>query len=242
MSDVLVQLEDLWKIYSVGPEDVLALRGVNVTIHKGEYIAIMGQSGSGKSTMMNIIGCLDRPTKGLYRLSGKDISHLTDDELSAIRNEQIGFVFQSFNLIPWLSVIENIEVPLFYQGIARRERHPRSRALAEQVGLGDRTHHKPEELSGGQQQRVAIARAMANESLILLADEPTGNLDSETTKEILEIFDQLHHLGKTIIIVTHEHDVSARAQRVLFLKDGLVEYDIPNEKYEKPKIKTNSKI
>ncbi len=237
MSDVIVQLEDLWKIYNVGPEDVPALRGVNVKINQGEYLAIMGHSGSGKSTMMNILGCLDRPTKGTFKLGGQDISHLNDNELSAVRNERIGFVFQSFNLIPWLSVVENIEVPLFYQGISRKERHPRSRALAEQVGLGQRIRHRPRELSGGQQQRVAIARALANESLILLADEPTGNLDSNTTNEILEIFDQLHATGKTIIMVTHEHDVAARAQRVLYLKDGLVEYDLPNEKYEKPKEK-----
>ncbi len=224
----LVNFEALWKVYTVGPEGVPALCGIDLRIPEGQYIAIMGHSGSGKSTMLNILGCLDRPTKGRYQLHGQDVSHLSDDELSTVRNERIGFIFQSFNLIPWLTVVENIEVPLFYQGIPRSERHPRSLELAELVGLGDRVKHRPQELSGGQQQRVAIARAMSNDAQILLADEPTGNLDSNTTAEILDLFDNLHQRGKTIIMVTHEHDVSARAQRVIYLKDGAVEYDTPN--------------
>ena len=228
VSEPLVKLEDLWKVYTVGPESVPALRDINLSIQDGEYIAIMGHSGSGKSTMLNLLGGLDKPTKGRYLLYGQDISHLNDDELSTVRNERIGFVFQSFNLIPWLSVVENIEVPLFYQGIPRHHRRPRSMELAELVGLGDRTKHRPQQLSGGQQQRVAIARALANNAKILLADEPTGNLDSHTTGEILGLLDELHSQGKTIIVVTHEHDISARAERVIYLKDGKVEYDVPN--------------
>ena len=228
VSEPLIKLEDLWKVYNVGPENVPALCDINLSITDGEYIAIMGHSGSGKSTMLNILGGLDKPTKGRYLLHGQDISHLNDNELSAVRNEHIGFVFQSFNLIPWLSVLENIEVPLFYQGIPRSQRRPRSIELAELVGLGDRTKHRPQQLSGGQQQRVAIARALSNNANILLADEPTGNLDSHTTSEIFGLLDDLHSQGKTIIVVTHEHDISARADRVIYLEDGKVEYDIPN--------------
>lgn len=224
----MVHLEDLWKVYSVGTTDVPALRGISLHIQEGEYLAIMGHSGSGKSTMLNLLGCLDRPTRGKYLLCGEDISSFDDNQLSTIRNERIGFVFQSFNLIPWLTVVENIEVPLFYQGIPRRQRHPRSRALAELVGLGDRLDHRPAELSGGQQQRVAIARALSNDARVLLADEPTGNLDSHTADEILALLDRLHDEGKTIIIVTHEFDVAARTQRTIYLRDGAVEYDVPN--------------
>ena len=224
----LVKLENLSKVYTVGPENVSALRDINLEIADGEYIAIMGHSGSGKSTMLNILGGLDKPTEGRYLLYGQDISHLSDNELSTVRNERIGFVFQSFNLIPWLSVLENIEVPLFYQGIPRHHRRPRSIEIAGLVGLGDRTKHRPQQLSGGQQQRVAIARALSNNAKILLADEPTGNLDSHTTGEIFGLLDDLHSQGKTIIMVTHEHDISARAERVIYLQDGKVEYDIPN--------------
>ncbi len=224
----LVHFEDLWKVYNIGPVDVPALREVDLRIDDGEYVAIMGHSGSGKSTMLNVLGCLDRPTRGQYWLCGEDVSEMSDDELSSVRSQRIGFVFQSFNLIPWLTVLGNIEVPLFYQGVPRHQRHPRSRELAESVGLGDRMKHHPMELSGGEQQRVAIARAMANDCRILLADEPTGNLDSHTTGEILGIIDNLHQRGKTIIIVTHEHDVSARAQRVIHLSDGRIDYDMPN--------------
>jgi putative ABC transport system ATP-binding protein len=225
---VLVHLEGLWKIYLVGPAGVPALRGVNLTIDSGEFVAIMGQSGSGKSTMLNLLGCLDRPTRGCYRLGGEDVSTMTDSELSEVRNTKIGFIFQSFNLIPQLSIVENIEVPLFYQGLPRSLRHPRSRELADLVGLGDRMHHRPSELSGGQQQRVAIGRALANDPLVLLADEPTGNLDTHTAGEILEIFDDLHARGKTIIMVTHEDHVAAHAERTVQLRDGQVESDTYN--------------
>jgi len=188
----LVHFEDLWKVYNIGPVDVPALRGVDLRIDDGEYVAIMGHSGSGKSTMLNVLGCLDRPTRGKYWLCGEDVSKMSDDELSSVRNQRIGFVFQSFNLVPWLTVLGNIEVPLFYQGIPRHQRHPRSRELAESVGLGKRMKHRPTELSGGEQQRVAIARAMANDSSIILADEPTGNLDSKTSLDIMDLFDDIH--------------------------------------------------
>ena len=223
----LLCLENLTKIYPVGP-GVAALQSVSLQIEQGQYVAIMGHSGSGKSTMLNVLGCLDRPTAGHYRLSGQDVSVMTDDELSEIRNRRIGFIFQSFNLIPWLSVLGNIEVPLFYQGLPRHTRHPRSRELAELVGLGDRMTHRPQELSGGQQQRVAIARALANNPLLLLADEPTGNLDTVTSLEILELIDQLHGGGMTIIVVTHESEIARRAARVIVLRDGRVESDTPS--------------
>lgn len=222
--EALVRLENVAKVYDVGP-GVRALDGVDLEIQAGEYVAIMGHSGSGKSTMLNLLGCLDKPTSGTYSLGGQDVSIMSDDELSEIRNRRIGFVFQSFNLIPWLSLIENIEVPLFYQGVPRRERHPRSRALAELVGLGSRLDHRPQELSGGQQQRVAIARALANKPIILLADEPTGNLDSGTTAEILGLLNDLNSQGMTIIVVTHESEVAGRCQRIITLRDGKVESD-----------------
>jgi len=225
----LVSIEDLWKIYPVGPEGVVALRGVSLSIHEGEYVAIMGHSGSGKSTLLNLLGCLDRPTRGRYLLGGEDVSAMSDDQLSEIRNLRIGFVFQSFNLIPWMNIVENIEVPLFYQGMARSDRHPRSRELAELVGLGDRLDHRPTELSGGQQQRVAIARSMANDPLILLADEPTGNLDSRTSDEILQLMELLHQQGKTIVVVTHETHIADRCQRVVELTDGRITSDRQND-------------
>ncbi len=221
----LVRLDQVWKIYDVGPAGVAALRDVTLSIAAGEYVAIMGHSGSGKSTMLNLLGCLDRPSRGEYWLGDDEVSTLDDAQLSELRNLRIGFVFQSFNLIQGINVLGNIEVPLFYRGVRRRHRHPRSRELAELVGLGDRTEHLPRELSGGQQQRVAIARSLANDPLILLADEPTGNLDSQTTEEILSLFDELHKRGRTIIMVTHEDDVAARAQRVLWLADGQVVSD-----------------
>jgi len=225
----LISLEGLWKIYQVGPEAVAALRDVTLEVADGEYVAIMGHSGSGKSTMLNVLGCLDKPTRGRYRLGGQDVSAMHDDELSDIRNRRIGFVFQSFNLIPWLSVIQNIEVPLFYQGMARRQRHPRSQELAELVGLGDRMHHRPSELSGGQQQRVAIARSLANDPLVLLADEPTGNLDTQTSEEILGLLGDLQERGMAIIVVTHEQHVAARTQRTISLRDGRIESDTKNQ-------------
>ena len=221
----LVRLDNLWKVYHVGGTAVPALRGVSLTLRQGEYVAIMGASGSGKSTMLNLLGCLDRPTRGHYWLGGEDVSTLTDNQLSDVRNERIGFVFQSFNLIQQLTILQNIEVPLFYQGLPRHLRHPRSRALAEMVGLGDRANHRPRELSGGQQQRVAIARALANDPLVLLADEPTGNLDTATSDDILALFDNLHQRGRTVILVTHEDHVAAHTQRVIRLRDGKVESD-----------------
>ena len=221
----LVRLEQVWKVYDTGATKVNALREIELRIDEGQYIAIMGHSGSGKSTMLNLLGCLDKPTSGRYWLGGDDVSRYTDAQLSDVRNRSVGFVFQSFNLLPRVSVIGNIEVPLFYAGMRRPQRHPRSRELAAMVGLGDRMDHVPHELSGGECQRVAIARALANDPLILLADEPTGNLDSATSREILDIFDELHARGCTIIMVTHETHVAARAQRVVHLADGRIDSD-----------------
>ena len=220
----VVRFDNLWKIYPVGP-GVEALRGVSLQIDEGEYVAIMGHSGSGKSTLLNILGALDRPTRGRYLLQDQDVSEMTDSQLSEVRNLRIGFVFQSFNLIQGLSILQNIEIPLFYRGVPRSERHPRSIELAEMVGLGDRIYHRPTELSGGQQQRVAVARALANDPLIIVADEPTGNLDTHTASGILELFDDLHARGRTIIMVTHEDHVAAHAHRIVVLGDGLIESD-----------------
>ena len=223
----LVSIQDVHKTYRLGRANVHALRGVSFDVGEGEYVAVMGSSGSGKSTLLNLLGCLDRPTHGRYLLGGQDVSGMDDAELSDIRCRRIGFVFQSFNLIHQLSLLANIEVPLFYQGLPRRQRRPRSLELARLVGLGDRVHHRPRELSGGQQQRVAVARALANDPLLLLADEPTGNLDSHTTGEILDLFDELWRRGRTIIVVTHEDHVARRASRVIHLRDGHVESDTP---------------
>jgi putative ABC transport system ATP-binding protein len=216
-------LDGVWRTYRLGDVDVHALRDVNLSFAQGDYVAIVGPSGSGKSTLLNVLGCLDRPTSGTYRLGGHDVSSLSDDALSAERNQRLGFVFQNYNLIPQLDVLENVEVPLFYAGLSEREARERSRALAETMGLGHRLHHRPTELSGGQQQRVAIARALANDPLVLLADEPTGNLDSKTGEEILGLLDRLNGEGKTLIVVTHDPDVAARAHRVIHMKDGGVE-------------------
>jgi len=202
---------------------VHALDGVNLTILEGEYVAIMGPSGSGKSTLLNVLGCLDRPTGGTYRLGGRDVSSLPDDELSAVRSRRLGFVFQNYNLIAQLDVLENIEVPLFYAGVRESEARERSLALAERMGLKDRIDHRPSELSGGQQQRVAIARSLANDPVVLLADEPTGNLDSRTGEEILGLLDDLHAQGRTLIVVTHDEHVASRADRVIRMRDGRVE-------------------
>lgn len=226
MSPPIVQLQEVRKHYQMGPVVVEALRGVSFVIQPGEYLSIMGPSGCGKSTLLNVLGCLDRPTAGRYWLGGQDVSVLDDDALSAIRGTRLGFVFQSYNLIPQLTVLENIEVPLFYQGWPEDRSRERARQMAERVGLGHRLHHRPYELSGGQQQRVAIARALVNDPLLILADEPTGNLDSVSGREILELFDELHAQGKTLILVTHDPGVAERAQRILRLRDGLVESDV----------------
>lgn len=225
MSPPIVQLQEVRKHYQMGPVVVEALRGVSFVIQPGEYLSIMGPSGCGKSTLLNVLGCLDRPTSGRYWLGGQDVSALDDDALSAIRGTRLGFVFQSYNLIPQLTVLENIEVPLFYQGWPEDRSRERARQMAERVGLGHRLHHRPYELSGGQQQRVAIARALVNDPLLILADEPTGNLDSVSGREILELFDELHAQGKTLVLVTHDPGVAERAQRILRLRDGLVESD-----------------
>jgi len=205
---------------------VAALQGVDITIEAGEYVCIMGQSGSGKSTLMNLLGCLDRPTHGTYRLAGDDVSTLDDTALSMIRGRRIGFIFQSFNLIPELTIVENVEVPLFYQGVPHAERRRRAVGVLERTGLGDRLEHRPNQLSGGQQQRVAIARALVGDPSLLLADEPTGNLDSATGEAILQLLEQLHEEGRTIVMVTHDPEMANRCQRVIRLKDGLVESDL----------------
>jgi putative ABC transport system ATP-binding protein len=222
----LIETTDLWKTYTMGSEEIHALRGVSVQIDRGEYVAIMGPSGSGKSTLMNLIGCLDTPSRGRYLLNGKDVGAMNDNELARIRNEEIGFVFQTFNLLPRASALHNVELPLVYAGIPARERETRARAVLEQVELTGRMTHRPNELSGGQRQRVAIARALVNNPSILLADEPTGNLDSKTGGEIMSLFARLHDAGNTIVLVTHEADVAAFAHRALHLRDGQVEKDV----------------
>ena len=221
----LIEVRDLWKTYVMGSEEIHALRGVSIQIERGEYVAIMGPSGSGKSTLMNLIGCLDTPTKGSYLLNEKQVSQMNDNELAQIRNEEIGFVFQTFNLLPRASALQNVELPLVYGGVATRDRQARARAALEKVELGSRMSHKPNELSGGQRQRVAIARALVNNPSILLADEPTGNLDSKTGVEIMALFARLHEGGNTIVLVTHEADIAAHAHRVISIRDGNVEND-----------------
>lgn len=225
MSDQpLIRLEKVYKIYTMGESKVRALNGVSITVEEGELLAVMGSSGSGKSTLMNVIGCLDRPTRGHYWLSGEDVSDLSDNELAAIRNKRLGFVFQSFNLLKRTSALENVELPMVYSGAKLRKQ--KALAALENVRLGDRYSHKPNELSGGEQQRVAIARAIVTDPDIILADEPTGNLDSKVSAEIMELFWEFHNAGKTIIIVTHEKDISSYATRVLTLFDGKVQSDI----------------
>jgi len=222
----VVNTEKLCKRYQLGSVEVPALCDVDLKIEEGQYIAVMGPSGSGKSTLLNLLGCLDRPTSGQYRLGGKDVSRLNDDELSLIRGKRIGFIFQSYNLIGQLNVIENIELPMYYRGVSEHDSAKHARELAAMVGLGDRFKHRPFELSGGQQQRVAIARALANDPVIILADEPTGNLDSESGAEILAILDSLHQRGKTLIAVTHDEGIAAHAERIIHLLDGRIEREV----------------
>ena len=221
----LIETKDLWKTYVMGTEKVHALRGVSMSIEKGEYVAIMGPSGSGKSTLMNLIGCLDTPTNGTYLLNGKNVGTMNDNELANIRNREIGFVFQTFNLLPRASALHNVELPLIYNGTTSRERQDKAKVALDKVQLSDRMMHKPSELSGGQRQRVAIARALVNEPSLILADEPTGNLDSVTSKEIMKLLDDLYQQGNTIIIVTHERDIAQHAHRILSILDGKIAED-----------------
>ncbi len=223
--DILIKTEELWKTYVMGAEQIHALRGVSFEIRRGEYVAIMGPSGSGKSTMMNLIGCLDTPTKGKYYLNSRLVSEMNDDELAHIRNKEIGFVFQTFNLLARATALHNVELPLIYNGTPARERKERAMGALQAVELGERMYHKPNELSGGQRQRVAIARALVNNPSIILADEPTGNLDSQTSSEIMILLDKLHDRGNTIILVTHEHDIAVHAHRAIRLLDGMVASD-----------------
>jgi putative ABC transport system ATP-binding protein len=223
----LIDIQDLRKVYEMGAMEVNALDGVSLHIAKGEYVAIMGPSGSGKSTLMNIVGCLDTPTSGSYKLRGTEIRERDDDELARIRNQEIGFVFQTFNLLPRADALHNVELPLIYAGKPAKERRARAASVLEMVGLKDRMHHKPNELSGGQRQRVAIARALVNGPSIVLADEPTGNLDSKTGIEIMSLLDEIHSKGNTVILVTHEEDIAARARRIVRLRDGKIESDKP---------------
>ncbi len=221
----LVDVQDICKVYNPGENEVRALDHVSVQIHEKEFVAIIGQSGSGKSTLMNMLGCLDVPTSGTYMLHGKDVSHMSDDELSDIRNQEIGFIFQGFNLIQNLTALENVELPLIYRGVSKKERMELSKAALKKVGLENRMEHKPAEMSGGQQQRVAIARAIAQAPPIILADEPTGNLDSGSSKEIMEILKELHEDGRTVIIITHDNEIAAQAKRVIKIMDGRIESD-----------------
>jgi putative ABC transport system ATP-binding protein len=222
---IVIRTYDLWKTYIMGDQEINAVSGVDIEIHKGEYVAIMGPSGSGKSTLMNLIGCLDTPTRGQYFIAGRLVSDMNDDELATIRNREIGFVFQTFNLLPRATSLHNVELPLIYAGIPADKRLEMARGALRHVDLEKRMYHKPNELSGGQRQRVAIARALVNNPSILLADEPTGNLDSATGVEIMGLFERLHQQGNTIVLVTHEHDIAMYAHRVLFIRDGKVERD-----------------
>lgn len=222
---LVIEIDGVTKLYKMGSETIHALRGVSLKIHRNEYLAVMGPSGSGKSTLMNMLGCLDTPTTGHYEFNGKNVAQMIDDELADIRNREIGFVFQTFNLLPRSNALHNVELPLIYAGMSARDRQVRAAQALESVGLGHRMHHKPNELSGGQRQRVAIARALVNSPSIILADEPTGNLDSKTGVEIMALFEQLYAEGNTLIVVTHEEDIARHARRVVRLRDGLIESD-----------------
>jgi len=223
--ETIIELQKIAKIYKMGLQEVKALQSITLNVNKNEYLAMMGPSGSGKSTLMNILGCLDTPTHGHYILNGTDVSHLVDNELADIRNREIGFVFQTFNLLPRYTALENVALPLIYAGKSKEERDARAVEVLTQVGLADRIDHKPMELSGGQRQRVAVARALVNKPSIILADEPTGNLDSKTSVEIMDLFSEIHKLGNTVILVTHEEDIAKHAERIIRLRDGLVESD-----------------
>lgn len=226
----VIGLKNIHKSYYLGKQELPVLKGIDLIVMENEYLSLMGPSGSGKSTLMNIIGCLDTLTKGQYILNGKDVSKMTDDELADIRNLEIGFVFQQFNLLPRLTAWENVALPLIYAGVSKTEREQRAKAMLERVGLGDRSHHKPNELSGGQSQRVAIARALINNPSIILADEPTGNLDTKTSYEIMELIGQIHEQGNTVMLVTHEEDIAAHTKRVVRIRDGVVETDLETER------------
>jgi putative ABC transport system ATP-binding protein len=222
----IIQLQDIRKSYFLGKQELPILKGINLSIFSNEYVALMGPSGSGKSTLMNIIGCLDTPTAGTYMLNNRDVSRMNEDELADVRNVEIGFVFQQFNLLPRLTAWENVSVPLIYAGVGKKEREERARAMLEKVGLAERGHHKPNELSGGQSQRVAIARALINNPSLILADEPTGNLDTKTSIEIMDLFSQIHANGNTVVLVTHEVDIANYTRRIVRIRDGVVETDI----------------
>lgn len=228
----LIDINGIQKVYKVGEEEVFALKTIDLDIFKGEYVALMGPSGSGKSTLMNILGCLDSFTKGQYILNGTDVSKMTENDLAEVRNKEIGFVFQTFNLLPRMSALENVALPLVYAGVNKKDRLERAEEVLVQVGLKDRMKHKPNELSGGQRQRVAIARGLVNRPSILLADEPTGNLDTKTSVEIMDLFRDIHAKGNTIVLVTHEEDIAMNAKRIVRLRDGLIESDSINEKFE----------
>ena len=233
MNNNVIEIQDIVKNYQVGSVIVRALRSLSVTIQRNEYVAIMGPSGSGKSTLMNLVGCLDTPTSGTYMLNNTDVSKMEDDMLAEIRNKEIGFIFQTFNLLPRYTALENVTLPLIYAGVSKIEREAHAISVLEQVGLADRMHHKPNELSGGQRQRVAIARALVNKPSIILADEPTGNLDSKTSIDIMSLLDDIHKKGNTVIVVTHEEDIAKHAKRIIRLIDGEVASDVVNEKYVK---------
>jgi putative ABC transport system ATP-binding protein len=232
--DKMIEIRDIAKIYKMGTMEVKAIQSISMDIAANEYVALMGPSGSGKSTFMNILGCLDTPTHGTYILNGTDVSHLVDNELAEIRNREIGFVFQTFNLLPRYTALENVALPLIYAGMGKKAREIRAKEVLEQVGLGDRMEHKPNELSGGQRQRVAVARALVNNPSIILADEPTGNLDSKTSVEIMQLFADIHQAGNTVILVTHEPDIAKNAKRIVLLRDGLVESDEVKENIVNP--------